>query len=361
MTIVVTRFPAGLADDPMVWRVADGQWQDGTALSDFIPDAQDETVLAIVPPADARCIWFALPDLEPRQAEGVAKLRATEQSLGLVHAAARHVVDDVVVTATIAPAVMRDGLARLALRGLNPDIVMPFGLAIEPLPELVVQAEFDTMTVLRGPRFAIPDEAAFRDLLVGSATVETLDQAQVSAMLLNASERPLLNLREGLFAKRERTIWATADQRRWMLRLAGALAILTLLLGIMTVAKFWVATSAENDRALVAAQKVDPTIRDIKQAEAQLGRALEQKGLGQARFAPLTAELWRAVQAAPNVSVRELRFGSDGILTAVLAAPDAASINRSLIVIQQDGFRVTATPRQDTSGATLVDLTMRMP
>ncbi|HEV7233851.1 MAG TPA: hypothetical protein VGN36_06360, partial [Sphingorhabdus sp.] len=62
-----------------------------------------------------------------------------------------------------------------------------------------------------------------------------------------------------------------------------------------------------------------------------------------------------------NVSVRELRFGADGILTVVLAAPDANSVNRALIAIQQDGYRVTATPRQDTSGATLVDMTMRMP
>lgn len=361
MTTVITWLPVSDADNPTVWRIADGHWQNVGALSNFIADVGDDNVMALVSPADARCIWTSLPDLEPRQAEGVAKLRATEQSLGLVHAAARAVADDIVVTATIAPKVMQDGLERLALRGLNPDIVIPFGVAIDADAEHIVKAEFDGVTMLRGPRLAIPDEAVFRDLLVGDVKVEEIVAGDVHAMLLAASESPLLNLREGLFAKRERKVLATADQRKWIKRLLVALVTVTVLLGLVTLAKYWRATSVENDRALAAAQKIDPSIQDIEQAEAQLDRALQQKGLAKGRFAPLSAGLWRAVQAAPNVSARELRFGNDGMLIVVLAAPDANSVNKALIAIQQDGYRVTATPRQDSSGATLVDLTMRMP
>jgi general secretion pathway protein L len=361
MTTVITRFPVAATDDPLVYRVADGQWQNGVVLSDFIPDAADETVMAIVSPADVRCVWSVLPGLEPRQAEGVAKLRIGEQSLGLVHSAARHIVDDVVVSATIAPAVMQDGLNRLALRGLNPDIVIPFGLAVDHAPDHIIKAEFDGMNVLRGERFAIPDEAVFRDLLVGDAKVEGLPADQTRDMLLAASDHPLLNLRNGLFVKRERKVLATAEQRKWIIRLTAALVAATVLLGVVTLAKYWSATNTENERALAAAQKIDPSIQDIEQAESQLGRALQQKGLAQGRFAPLTAGLWRAVQASPNVSARELRFGNDGLLTVVLAAPNADSINKALLAIQQDGYRITATPRQDSSGATLVDLTMRMP
>jgi general secretion pathway protein L len=360
MTVIITRLPSSEADNPTIWRVVDGHWQACGPLSDFIPDVQDQMLLALVPPAEARCIWSSLPDLEPRQAEGVAKLRAAEHSLGLVHSAARHVGDDVVVAATIAPSAMQDGLARLAMRGLNPDVVIPFGLAIEASPDHVVIASFDGMTVLRGERFAIPDEAVFRDLLVGERYVEPAEADSVRAMLLAASEQPLLNLREGVFAKRERRVLATAAQRTWIVRLVGAILAVTLLLGMLTLVKYWRATSAENERALAAAQKIDPSIRDVTQAEVQLGRALQQKGLSQGRFGPLSAGLWRAVQTSPNVSARELRFGNDGILTVVLAAPDANSINKALLAIQQDGFRITATPRQDNSGATLVDLTMRM-
>lgn len=361
MTLIVTRFPAHEFDDPTVWRVVDGEWLDQGALSDFASVGDDANVMAIVAPADARCVWASLPDLEPKQAEGVARIRAAEHSLGNIHAVARHIGDDNVVTATIATAAMEQGLARLIPRGINPDIVIPAGLVVEPNPDHVVRAEFDGATVLRGAAFAIPDEPVFRDLLVGDAAVEDVHTDAMRTALLAASERPMLNLREGIFAKRVRTDWLTAQQRKWLVRLLGGLVVASLLLGLVTWAKHKNATADEDDRALAAAQKIDPSISDITQAEAALERALAQKGMAKGRFAPLSAGLWRSVKASPNVSVRELRYGADGIMTVVFAAPDANSVNKALIAIQQDGYRVTATPRQDTSGATLVDLTMRMP
>lgn len=361
MTLIVTRFPTHEFDNPSVWRVVDGEWLDQGALSDFVAVGDEAIVMAAVAPADARCVWTSLPDLEPKQAEGVARIRAAEHSLGNIHAVARHIGEDSAVTATIAPAAMEQGLARLMLRGLNPDIVIPMGLVVEANTDLVRHAEFDGTTVLRGAAFAIPDEPVFRDLLVGDLAVEEVHSEAMRAMLLTASDRPLLNLREGLFAKRVRTEWLTTEQRKWILRLIGGLAVASILLGLVTWAKHRSAISAENDRALAAVRKIDPSIQDIEQAEVALDRALAQKGMAKGRFAPLSAGLWRSVQSSPNVTVRELRYGADGILTVVLAAPDANSVNTALIKIQQDGYRVTATPRQDTSGATLVDLTMRMP
>lgn len=361
MSLIVTRFSVGEFDDPAVWRVTDGEWQDCGALSDFVAVGDEATVIAIVAPAVSRCTWASLPDLEPKQAEGVARIRVAEHSLGAIHAVARHLGDNVVVTATIAPAVMEQGLARLMLRGLNPDIVIPVGLVVDAHPDHFLRAEFDGLAVLRGAGFAVPDEPVFRDLLVGDTPVEDIDADALRSMLVAASERPLLNLREGLFAKRVRTEWLTAQQRTWLVRLLGGLVVATMLLGLVTWSKYKSATAAEDNRALAAAQKIDPSIRDIAQAEAALDRALAQKGTARGRFTPLSAGLWRSVQSSPNVSVREIRYGADGILTVVLAAPDSNSVNTALIKIQQDGYRVTATPRQDSSGATLVDLTMRMP
>lgn len=361
MTIVVTRFPMSATDDPMVWRVIDGEWPDGIPMSEFLPDPADAKVLALIPPADARCVWNIIPDVEPRQAEGVARLRASEQSLGLVHTTARHSDVDVVLSATIATTAMQEGLARLGERGINPDIVLPFGLAVGAADDQIRSAHFDGMAVLRGATFASPDEKMFRDLLAGDATVHDVSAEELREGLLYISEHPPLNLREGMFAKRTARILATKEQRKWLRRMAVALLAVTMLLTLVTLAKYWSATNAENNRALAAAQKIDPSIQDVMQAEAQLARALQQKGLTQTRFAPLTAGLWKAVQTTPNVSVRELRFGNDAILVAVLTAPDAASINKALIAMQQDGFRITATPRKDGSGATLVDLTLRMP
>ena len=361
MTLIVTRFPISDADDPAVWRVVDGEWHGGGQLSGFVSIDDDAKIMAVVAAGDTRCNWWSFPELEPKQAEGVARIRVAEHSLGEVHIAARYVIDDIVVTAAIAPTVMEYGLSRLTLRGLNPDIVIPVGLVVAEPSDHIVQAEFDGSSVLRGPQFAIPDEPVLRDLIIQNRTPQIIDQSEMRSLLVAAGEHPALNLREGTFAKREPREWGTANQRKWAIRLGAALIVATILLGLVTWSKHKSATAAENERALVAAQKIDPSILDIEQAEGQLDRALAQKGTARGRFAPLTAGLWRAVKSSPNVSVRELRYGTDGLLSVVLAAPDANSINKALIGIQQHGYRVTATPRQDNSGATLVDLTMRMP
>lgn len=360
MTLLITRFPTAIADNPTIYRVTEGIWHDAGLLSEYVV-SDDATAMAIVAPHDVRCNWFAFPDLEVRQALGVAKLGAAEQSLGLVHASAGLDFADAVATATIAPDVMQRGLDRLGARGLSPDIVIPLAFALRPDSDINFKAEFDGVAVLRGPQIAIPDEAVLRDIFFGTETLDNLDPEIVRAMLLSASAAPVLNLREGLFAKRTQTVWANTEQRMWIRRILTTLLAVTMMLSIVTLAKYWSATYYQNEMALAAAQKIDPAIQDIGQAESALTNALNQKGLVQGGFAPLSAALWRSVKASPNVSVRELRFTPDGLLTVVLAAPTADNINKTLLAIQQDGFRITATPRQDTSGATLVDVTVRMP
>ena len=361
MTLVITRFPTSELDDPIVFRVIEGVWQDAGALSHFEPAVDDRTVMAVVAPEDVRCHWFTLPDVQGRQAESIAKLRATEQSLGLVHCSAGADYDDMVATATIAPEVMQRGLDRLAVQGLNPDIVLPFALSLAIQSDGVFLAEMDGLSVVRGAQFAIPDDAVLRDLFIGDAPIQTIDADTLRSMLLSASAAPLVNLREGVFAKRERAAWITPEQKFWVRRLLTALVVVTMLLALATLTKYWIATASENNTALAAAQKIDPAIQDIDQAESMLTAALNRQGKTQGSFASLSAALWRSVKASPNVSVRELRYTPDGILTVVLAAPTADNINKALVTIQQDGFRITATPRQDTTGATLVDMTVRMP
>ncbi|MFN3618814.1 hypothetical protein [Sphingorhabdus sp.] len=361
MTLFVTTFPTTERDDPMVYRVSEGIWQDSVILSEFVPSVAHMTVMALVPPEDVRCNWFTLPDLESRQALAVAKLRAAEQSLGLVHCCAGLDYDATIATATIAPDVMQRGLDRLSARGLNADIVIPFGLVVNTGSDGFFVAQMDGMEVVRGPGVAFPNETVLRNLIVGDEKINLIDADVLRSMLLAASAAPVLNLREGMFAKTERTVWTTPEQRVWIRRLLTSLLIVTIMLTFVTLAKYWTATASENETALAAAQKVDPAITDINQAESALGASLYRQGKKQSNFAPLSAALWRSVKVSPNVSVREMRFASDGILTVVIAAPTADNINKTLLAIQQDGFRITAMPRQDNSGSTLVDVTVRMP
>lgn len=363
---LIVGLPTTDRNNPALWHVRDGIVISSGNLADIAEvlngtDIGDAVVMAVVPPAQARCIWQSFPDLQPRQAEGVARLKAAEQSIGPVHAVSRHLDGDMVITTTIAPTTMDYALLTLAGAALNPDIVIPAGLTLDAPAEGVSRAVIDGEAILRTATLVAPDEAALRTLLVGDAEVKDIDTEAALAMLIAAAQYPALNLREGIYAKREQRVWATAEQRIWIKRLSAALIAATLLLAVVWLAKYWLATDAENDRALAAAQKIDPAITDIEQAEAQIDRSFQQRGLSSGRFGSLSAGLWRAIKSTPNVSVRELRYGDDGIMSAVLAAPDANSINTALLAIQRDGFRITATARQDTSGATLTDLTVRMP
>ena len=361
MTLLLTRFPTGVDDDPVVYRVSEGVWQEAGLLSGFVPSVNGVTVMAVVAPQDVRCTWFTFPELEARQAISVAKLRASEQSLGLVHCSAGIDFDGSLATSTIAPAVMQNGLDRLTARGLDPDIVTPLALVLDTGSDGWFKAEMDGVAVLRGSGVAIPDEPGLRVMFSGLDQAVDIDASALRSMLLSASASPVLNMREGMFAKRERTVWATEAQRIWIRRILTSILAVTLIITFVTLAKYWSATKAENETALAAAQKIDPSIQDVHQAESALVSALNRKGIIQGNFAPLSAALWRSVKAAPNVSVRELRFTSDGILSVVLVAPTSDNINRTLLILQQDGFRITATPRQDASGSTLVDMTVRMP
>ena len=132
---MLTRFPTTVGDDPTVFRVSEGVWEAAGLLSEFEAAADDATVMAVVAPQDVRNNWFTFPELEARQAMTVAKLRASEQALGLVHCSAGVDFDGSSVTAAIAPDVMQYGLDRLAARGINPDIVLPLALVLNTGPD----------------------------------------------------------------------------------------------------------------------------------------------------------------------------------------------------------------------------------
>ena len=133
----------------------------------------------------------------------------------------------------------------------------------------------------------------------------------------------------------------------------------------MSAVAYWIklqwAISEENELALTAAQKVDPAITDIAQADARLEAALASKGASGGRASMLAAIVWQSTRSADNVSLNDLRVGKDGMLSATLAAPDSNGANAVVLAIQRAGYTITATPRRDPSGLTLVDLTVRMP
>ena len=159
---LIVGLPATDHANPSLWHIRDGIVISSGRLADIAEvldgaDIGDAIVMAIVAPAQARCIWSSFPDLEPRQAAGVARLQAVEQSIGSVHAVSRHLDGDIVVTANIAPATMDYGLLALAATGLNPDIIIPAGLTLDAPADGFICAVVDGKPVLRGAKIAAPE------------------------------------------------------------------------------------------------------------------------------------------------------------------------------------------------------------
>ena len=75
-------------------------------------------------------------------------------------------------------------------------------------------------------------------------------------------------------------------------------------------------------------------------------------------MAPLTA-VYQALQPEQSVGITSLSYAPDGTLSVTFASPTVDPINRVLLSLQRDGYRVTAVPRQSPDGRSMVDVTVR--
>ena len=64
------------------------------------------------------------------------------------------------------------------------------------------------------------------------------------------------------------------------------------------------------------------------------------------------------LQPEPNVSLATLGY-SGGTLSFTLSGQGPDAINRVLLALQRDGYRVTAVPRTESDGRTFADVTLR--
>lgn len=344
--------------------VARGEGRLGTE-TDALPVAATEVpVMALVRSPNVTVRWLKLEELAPKQAEAAARLQIATESLGAgehLHAVARHLGDDQVMVASLSAELMQFGLDLLATHGFDPDIIIPTGLLFEEPDSGFAMASFGDDVVLRGPQLVMPDEPALRSLLVGDAPISQIDNEQADHALIAAMTAPAINLRSGPFAKRDRSRSISPRQWRILGALTGAAILLSLFLALATYWKYDRAIARENAEALAAAQKLDPSIKDIDSAQARLESELRKRGASSQQYTIAASTLFSVIKESQNVSLRDMRYSTDGTTGATLAAPTIDNINAALIALQQKGYKITATPRQDNSGAALAEITLRAP
>ncbi len=192
------------------------------------------TVLVV--PGDKVAIhWLDLAQgLAPAQAAAAARLMLADASAGPL--ADMHVAvgrpEQGLTPVALAPAALMAEWTRS-----EPDMIIPSPLLLLPPAEGFVRYDGGVVPDYRGRAAAFSVEPELGALLVGDAPVALVDDATFEAGLGEALAAPVLNLRQGAFAKRRQWRVDKGGVRRAAL-LGLALIALTLIVQVATILRY---------------------------------------------------------------------------------------------------------------------------
>lgn len=353
------------------WSVEDGVInaqgcdQDPITASGVLPSEDTDSpmkIIALVPSIQSVVRWHDIPEgTTEKQALTAAILEAKTQSLNPddLHIAAAQ-DDALVTTMALATEQLASGLAYLQSLGLDPDVITSAGFLLSAADTQTVAADFGFDRLLRGSKLIAADEPLVRNHLLPAATVEELQQPDLDAAIASASLSTSPNLRTEQFAKKTKRQMSSA-QKKTLVWLVSALLLVSIAIPVLQLYKYHSAASAADEAAMAAATKVIGTVENLEVAEQQLDQKLLAENLGNNRFTIPAAGLFSALQQVPGVSISRISYGDNGLMSVELIAVRNEDINPALITIQDQGYVITATPRQDASGFAKADVTVRVP
>lgn len=348
------------------WRADDGhivaRGQDFSPPS-ATPGSEQGVVLALIPAADTVIRVLDMGEMGAAQAEAAARYRAADLSIGgdlFVGVRALGGETMHVLCATISRARMADHLAELALRGLDPDVLVPVGLLL-PASDTPVAAMFGDLGADRLGDLVLPLDDALGALLLGDTPAAALDHDARDAAMIAALADPPLNLRQGDFARRTPLFALGTGQGRALAWLLGALLLVSLAIPLVEIGKNYLGADLAERRALASAQRLVPQATDIAQAEKQLDTRLAARGAGNAIATVPLSGLLSAMQPVPGVTIRQADYRPGGVIAAMIAAPRVEDLNAVLIALQNNGYTVTAANRSDATGQAVADITVLAP
>lgn len=349
------------------WLTADGALVEagvGAEWTGLLLDQEGRSrKLVALAPASLVRVGFAeaSPDAATSpQAEAVARVAALESSLGdpgTLHGVSAQTdrPEHPIITAVVDNGTMLAWLDWLSAFGANPDHIVPAGSLIRSSNDWV-EAQLGSETVLARDGLAMPGEPALTAALIGAAGISRLDQAQTDAIIATGAMSPPVDLRIGRFARRRRLL-LDGDQVRQLALLAAAIPLIALIWALVVLVKLNSATTRLNEETMSLAEATLGRPAALENAEAELRARVGGAGYG--GFQPPLAALYSGLQAEQGVASTELGYRPDGTLAVTLAAPTVDAVNRLLVALQRNGYRITAVPRQSPDGRTMVDVTIR--
>jgi len=313
--------PTDSADSGALLRFADGR--------ELIVVPGTGTALA-VPGTEVAIHWLELAgDLAPAQAAAAARLMLADASadpLADMHVAVGRPESGRTPVALVPAAAMAEWVTA------DPDLVIPSNLLLIPPEQGLVRRGLDH----RGRAQAFSAEPELAALLIGEAPVAELDEAAFEAGLPAALAEPVLNLRQGAFARRRQWRIDRGSLRRVAL-LGGALALVSLVVQFAAIMRY----SFAADRLEAEAAALGPV-------------AASRPGFG--ALAPL---LFEAVRSTPNFELTRLEYRADGSLAATVSADSPATLAAFRARAEASGLRVEGGALSGAGGRPSAELVLR--
>ena len=366
LLVALPHHPVGGDGTAHWWRVT-GDSVEAGAGSDWLALAADveasPRVIGLAPAALVRLTFSTRPEgaASPRQAATIARMGALEQSLGepeTLHSAAALLEGDPpnLVTAVAANSKMQEWLDWAEGLAVRMDHIVPVAMVL-PLGDQWTAATIGTERILGHRGMVLPDEPWLKDAELGERE-EQPDQLGPDALemaLVRIAASPEPDLRSGRFARRRRIVIERQRVRELAL-LTLAIISMSALIAVVEIAKLDRSRSALGAETLAIARKAAGPSVTLDNAEAALAARAAPPGGGSLSSA--VAAVLARLQGEPNVSLSMLGYGG-GTLSFTISGQDPNAINRVLLALRRDGYRVSAVPRSQGDGRTLTDVTLR--
>jgi len=342
------------------WRIRDDAVErEGEGL----PDVQPDDRVVAVAPADAVTLhWASLPARSPAQALAAARVvvsDATAEPAHDLHVAVGRERAGERAIAVVAPARMAGWLAALAQRGVDPVSVVPAPLLLPEPEDGYVRADLGGQRVVRGRTTGWADEPVLTGLVTRGDVPRALDREALHASAIGAATEPVVDLRQGAFARRRRRSaidWALV---RRLAVLAGLFLLATLAIDVVRIMRYSFGADAIEQRAATVARQALPRGTGEGDATRMLGERLSAlRGPGQG-FTRTAAAVYAVVEAVPESEVTALQFEPNGALRVSLSLAGEAQANLVKSRLAAAGFSIESSVFQQSAGRLTGDMTVR--
>lgn len=320
-------------------------------------------IIGLAPAALVRLAFSTPPEgaASPRQAATIARMGALEQSLGepeTLHSATVKLDGDppTMVTAVAANSKMQEWLDWAEGLAVRIDHIVPVAMVL-PLGDRWTAATIGSERILGRRGMVLPEEPGLKDALLGDSE-EQPDELKADALelaLVRIAQRPEPDLRSGRFARRRRIVIEPAKIRELAL-LTLAIILVSAFIALIEIVKLNRSTSRLDAETLAIARKAAGPSVTLDNAEAALIARAGQAGGGS--LSAGVAAVLAGLQPEPNVSLSMLSY-SGGTLSFTISGQEPNAINRVLLALQRDGYRVSAVPTPQGDGRMLAEVTLR--